>query len=90
MSIIEKILLLVFIVSYSYFNIYTRNKIIETSFLSEHQKRIHKTLIWIIPYFWGMLILRIIKPGKYKTYTKKDRKIEQNNFHESRKGFYGG
>lgn len=90
MSITEKILLLVFIISYLYFTLYTRNKIKESVYLNDFQKNIHNILIWIIPYLWGLFILRIIKPEKYKIVTKKDRKTEQSNFYESRKGFHGG
>ncbi len=89
MSIIEKILLLIFTISYLYFTLYSRNKIEETCLLNDNQKKIHNILIWIIPYFWGMFVLRIIKPDKYKTITKKDRKTETNNFYESGKGFHG-
>lgn len=90
MGITEKIILLIFIVSYLYFTIYTRNRIKDSTYLDEHQKKTHIILIWIIPYLWGILLLKIIKPEKYKTITKKDRKTEQNNFYESRKGFHGG
>ena len=89
MSITEKILFLIFIISYLYFTLYSRNKIEETDYLNHNQKKIHNILIWIIPYFWGMFVLRIIKPEKYKTITKEDRKTDQNNFHESGKGFHG-
>lgn len=90
MNIQNKIILLVFIISYLYFTLHTRNKIKETTYLNNYQKKVHYFLIWVIPYLWGMLILRIINPDELKTITKKDRKTDKSNFYESRKGFQGG
>lgn len=79
------------LVVYISLNTYVTIKINKANYLKEERRRLHKKLIWIVPFLGPLAIRSFWSEGKVeiKAVTKKDRKIDKGSFHESNKGIFG-
>ena len=76
-----KIILAISIVAYLILNVYVFEKINTAFYLSEERRKLHKIVIWILP-FLGPLMLRSFwrnrENDRLKVILKKDRKIKRD------------
>ncbi len=57
----------------------------KSDYLNEERRRLHKRLIWLIPFLGTLLIIGFwikLKP-KFETMTKEEREKKKGNFYES-------
>ncbi len=70
---------------YVLLNIFVTIRINKSDYLNEERRRLHKRLIWLIPFLGPLLIIGFwtkVKP-KLETMTKDEREKKKGNFYES-------
>ena len=83
--------LILAIVAYIILNIYVTKKINKAFYLKEERRKLHKKLIWIIPFLGPWVInsfWKVKKDKELEVMTKDKRKIDKSSYHESGEGVY--
>jgi hypothetical protein len=80
-----ELILIIIIAIYILFTLFVRKKIVAAYYLKEERRRLHKKLIWFIP-FLGPLMLRAFwkeRKENIEVKTKFTRKKDRSGFYES-------
>ena len=87
-----EILLVVLIALYALINIRVTKKINKALYFNEESRKLHKKIIWILP-FLGALLTRGSwnekKENDIEISTKSSKKINKSSFYESGQGMHG-
>ena len=87
-----KFVFLFLVLIYFGINIYVNSKISKAYYLQEERRKIHKLLIWIIPFLGALMIRSHWKKrdkNDIKVVTKTSRKNKSGGFYESGIGMSG-
>jgi hypothetical protein len=73
----------ILVIGYLVFSLVIQLKISRSQLINRQQKLFNSCLLWIIPFFWGFLVLGFLKPSEHGTITQDKRKISRFNFSDN-------